>query len=272
MRVLSFEEVAREVAALCERINYELPPEVLAALERARREEASELGREALELILRNAEIARRERIPLCQDCGLAVIFVQQGHEVRVEGGLRAALTEGVRRGYRALRKSTCHPLTRRNLGDNTPPIVHHEEVPGDRLRIRVMAKGGGSENASALRMLSPSGGWPAIRRFVLETVDRWGANACPPLFVGVGIGGNLERAALLAKRALLRLRPHPELAAQEAELLRAVNDLGIGPLGYGGRNTALGVFLEMEPCHIASLPVAVNLQCHAARHGEVTL
>jgi len=272
MRVLAFEEVAQGVAALCERINHELPPEVIVALERARREEPSELGREALDQILSNAEIARREHIPLCQDCGLAVIFAQQGQQVRVEGGLFAALTEGVRRGYRGLRKSTCHPLTRRNLGDNTPPIVHQEEVPGDELRLQIMAKGGGSENASALRMLSPGGGWSEIRQFVLETVERWGANACPPLFVGVGIGGNLERAALLAKRALLRLRPHPELAPQEVELLEAINGLGIGPLGYGGRITALGVFLEMEPCHIASLPVAVNLQCHAARHGEIVL
>ena len=215
----------------------------------------------------------------MCQDCGLAVIFAEVGQEAQITGGdFAAAIEEGVRQGYGEgnLRKSLCHPLTRKNTGDNTPAVIHTDIVPGDRIKLMVVSKGGGSENGSKLFMLKPAEGVAGIKERVVATVAEAGPNVCPPVIVGVGIGGNFERSALLAKKALLRpLKDHspdPEVAALEQELLAAVNDLGIGPSGLGGRITALGVKILMQPCHIASLPVAVNIQCHSSRHQEVVL
>jgi fumarate hydratase subunit alpha len=215
----------------------------------------------------------------MCQDCGLAVVFAEVGQDVRLVGGdLDQAIHEGIRQGYGEgyLRKSLCHPLTRANTGDNTPAVIHTEIVPGDRLKLTVVPKGGGSENMSRLFMLKPADGLAGVKEKVVTTVAEAGPNPCPPIIVGVGIGGNFERAALLAKKSLLRelgqANPDPEVAAIERQLLAEVNDLGIGPAGLGGRITAMAVHVLMEPCHIASLPVAVNIQCHASRHKEVVL
>jgi len=256
-----------------------LDEDMLAAFTRGEQEEESPAGREIFRQLLENAEIALKERIPLCQDCGLAVIFAKVGQEVHIEGGaFEAALQEGVRQGYGEghLRKSLCHPLTRKNTGDNTPAIIHTEIVPGDRLKLMVVSKGGGSENGSKLFMLKPAEGLAGIKDKVVATVAEAGPNVCPPMIVGVGIGGNFERSAWLAKKALLRKlsdsHPDPEVAALERELLTSVNDLGIGPSGLGGRITSLGVKILMQPCHIASLPVAINIQCHSSRHVEVVL
>jgi len=229
--------------------------------------------------LLENARIAKEERIPMCQDCGLAVVFAEIGQDVHLVGGdFYQAVNAGIRQGYGEghLRKSLCHPLTRANTGDNTPAVIHTEIVPGDRLKLTVVPKGGGSENMSRLFMLKPADGLAGIRAKVVLTVEEAGLNPCPPIIVGVGIGGNFERAALLAKKSLLRelgqANPDPEVAAIERQLLAEVNDLGIGPQGLGGRITAMAVHVLMQPCHIASLPVAVNIQCHASRHQEVLL
>jgi fumarate hydratase subunit alpha len=254
---------------------------VVGALRAARDEEVSPMGRAVLEQLLENARVARENHVPLCQDTGLTVVFLEVGQDVTVIGGdLGQAIQEGVRRGYEEgyLRNSVVEqPFSaRRNSGDNTPAVIHTEIVPGDHLRIVVMPKGGGSENMSALAMLKPADSREGVIRFVVETVERAGANPCPPTVVGVGIGGTAEKAMLLAKRSLLREvgmpNPEPEVAQLEREILRRVNDLGIGPQGLGGRITCLGVHVEVHPCHIASLPVAVNLQCHSARHKEAVL
>lgn len=274
--------VARVTQAVKEAViaaNYELGADLLEALERGAAQEESPNGREIFRQLLDNAQIAFRERIPVCQDCGLAVILVELGQDVHLLGGnLEEAIQEGVRQGYGEgyLRKSLCHPLTRANTGDNTPAVIHTEIVDGDRLKLTVVPKGGGSENMSRLYMLKPAEGWAGIKEKVVATVREAGANPCPPIIVGVGIGGTFERAALLAKKSLLREvglpNPDPEVARLETELLQAVNDLGIGPAGLGGRITAMAVHILMQPSHIASLPVAVNIQCHASRHKEVVL
>jgi len=279
MRQIEVKTIIAAVKNAAIAANYEQDEDMLAAFARGEREEESPAGREIFRQLLENARIAREERIPLCQDCGLAVIFAEVGQEVHIEGGdFEAALQEGVRQGYREgnLRKSLCHPLTRKNTGDNTPAVIHTDIVPGDRVKLMVVSKGGGSENGSKLFMLKPAEGLTGIKDKVVATVAEAGPNVCPPMIVGVGIGGNFERSALLAKKALLRTlsdsHPDPELAALENELLAAVNDLGIGPSGLGGRITALGVKVLMQPCHIASLPVAINIQCHSSRHQEVVL
>lgn len=281
MREIRAEDVTATVARLCQEANVCLGDDVLAALERARAEEPSPVGRAVFDQILQNAQIARQEQMPLCQDTGLAVVFVELGQDAHVVGGdLRQAITEGVRKGYidGYLRKSAVsQPFSARvNTKDNTPPIIHFDVVPGDHLKIIVAPKGAGSENMSALRMLVPADGRQGIVDFVVDVVDRAGANPCPPIIVGVGIGGTAEQTVYLAKRALLRPvgqpSPDPEVAALEAELLGRINDLGIGPAGLGGRCTALAVHVETYPCHIASMPAAVNIQCHAARHKEATL
>ncbi|MGC8960141.1 MAG: fumarate hydratase [Chloroflexia bacterium] len=281
MREIAADAVAETVARLCMEANYDLGEDVEAALQAALEREESEVGRGILRQILENAAIARQEKIPICQDCGLAIVFLELGQEVHIVGGdLYEAVNEGVRRGYREgyLRMSVVRqPFSaRRNTGDNTPAIIHTRIVPGEHLRIIVAPKGGGSENMSRLAMLTPAAGRPGIVEFVLRAVDEAGANPCPPIIVGVGIGGSFERVAYLAKYALLRPlgtpNPDPELAELEQELLERVNRLGIGPQGFGGRTTALAVHVEAEPCHIASLPAAVNLQCHAARHKEAVL
>ena len=279
MRQIEVKTIIAAVKNAAIAANYEQDEDMLAAFARGEKEEESPAGREIFRQLLENARIAREERIPLCQDCGLAVIFAEVGQEVHFEGGdFEAALQEGVRQGYREgnLRKSLCHPLTRQNTGDNTPAIIHTDIVPGDRLKLLVVSKGGGSENGSKLFMLKPAEGLAGIKDKVVATVAEAGPNVCPPMIVGVGIGGNFERSALLAKKALLRplsdSHPDKELAALEKELLTAINDLGIGPSGLGGRLTALGVKVIMQPCHIASLPVAINIQCHSSRHQEVVL
>ncbi len=281
MRLIEAEEITSRVAELCHQANTELGEDVLAALRRARDAETSPVGQELLEQLLRNAEMAAKERLPLCQDCGLAVLFLEIGQEVQIIGGdLRKALDEGVRRGYREgyLRKSAvARPFSARiNTGDNTPAIVHTEIVPGSSLKITFLPKGGGSENTSRLAMLRPADGREGVIAFVVRTVDELGASACPPLIVGVGVGGTFDYAAYLAKRALLREVGRPSVngedAALEEELLSRVNALGIGPMGLGGDTTALAIHVESHPCHTASLPVAVNLQCHSARHKKVVI
>ena len=279
MRQIDVQTIIAAVKNAAIAANYEQDEDLLEAFARGEQEEESAAGREIFRQLLENARIAKQERIPLCQDCGLAVIFAEVGQEAQVTGGdFAAAIEEGVRQGYGEgnLRKSLCHPLTRKNTGDNTPAVIHTDIVPGDRIKLMVVSKGGGSENGSKLFMLKPAEGVAGIKERVVATVAEAGPNVCPPVIVGVGIGGNFERSALLAKKALLRpLKDHspdPEVAALEKELLAAVNDLGIGPSGLGGRITALGVKILMQPCHIASLPVAVNIQCHSSRHQEVVL
>ncbi|MEZ4870574.1 MAG: fumarate hydratase [Caldilineaceae bacterium] len=270
------------VADLCQRANYELGEDVTQALQASRAREANPLAGRVLDTIILNARIAGEDRQPMCQDTGTAVIFVKVGQDVHLVGGdLHAAINEGVRRGYRAgfLRNSIVgDPLfNRKNTGDNTPAVIHLDLVPGDQVHLTVMTKGGGAENMSRMKMLTPADGVAGVRAFVLETVQLAGPNACPPVIVGVGVGGTFDLAPMLAKEALLRPvgQPNadPQLAAFEQELLAAINALGIGPHGFGGSTTALAVHVVSHPTHIASLPVAVNLQCGpAARHRSVTL
>ncbi|MEW6182782.1 MAG: fumarate hydratase [Bacillota bacterium] len=279
MRKVDAEEVVTAVARLCREANTVLDADLVEAVEDAWVREETSRGKDVLKKLIANAQLARKENIPVCQDTGVAVVFLEVGQEVCVIGGLEAAVHEGVRRGYTEgyLRKSiVSHPLIRVNTGDNTPAVIHLRVVPGDRLKITVAPKGAGSENMSALKMLKPADGIDGVKRFILEVVENAGGNACPPLVVGVGIGGTMEKAALLAKEALLKplgeKNPDPAAAALEGELLKEINQLGIGPLGLGGRVTALAVHLLLYPCHIASLPVAVNLNCHAARHRSAEL
>jgi len=280
LREIEAGAVTETVRDLCIEANTRLPEDHLAALHRALEEEESPLGREVIEELLENARVARERCVAFCQDTGYAVFFVELGSEVRISGGeLGEAIDEGVRRGYEEgfLRKSIVRgPLDRANTGDNTPAIVYYDVVPGERLRLTMLVKGAGCDNMSALRMLTPAEGLPAMKRFVVETIERAGPNASPPLTVGVGIGGPFERAALLAKRALTRPsgepNPDPEIARIEEELLDAINATGIGPAGYGGRVTALAVHVESFPTHIAAFPVAVNLDCHSHRTSSAEL
>jgi fumarate hydratase subunit alpha len=281
MREIQAADITATVSRLCREANYFLGDDVFQALERAYDSEPSPTGKEALRQIIENACIARDESVPICQDCGLAVVYMELGQDVRVVGGdLYKAIEEGVRQGYKEgyLRKSAVRqPYSARvNTKDNTPPIIHTEVVPGEHLKLTVVPKGGGSENMSAVRMLTPAAGRQGVIDFVVEAVDKAGSNPCPPIIVGVGIGGTFEWAAHLAKKSLLRTlgepSPDTEVAELERDLLERINKLGIGPQGYGGRTTALAVHVETFPAHIASLPVAVNLQCHASRHKEATL
>jgi len=278
MRIIHTDQVRDLVEALFRRAATELPADVVSALAGGRRLEKGEMGRAILGELVENERIARNEGLPVCQDCGLAVLFMEIGQEACFEGpGLMSAIDEGVRRAYLGgfLRKSSVtDPLyDRKNTGDNTPAIVHASIVPGEGVRLVAAPKGMGSENASTVAMLRPADGEEGVVRAVLQTVDRLGANACPPLVVGVGIGGNFERAPLLAKQALLRplgsRNPDSRYAVLEERLLGQVNALGIGPAGYGGTVTALDVHVEFAPTHIAGMPVAVNLCCHACRHAE---
>ena len=276
MREVHVEEITKTVRDLFIDANINLGEDVLEALEQALEMEESPIGKEILKELIENARVAREEEMPICQDTGLAVVFLELGQEVHLVGGdLIEAINEGVRQGYQEgyLRKSACHPFTRKNTGDNTPAIIHTEIVPGDRIKIIAVPKGGGAENMSRVVMLTPAAGLEGVKEFVVQRVKESGANPCPPIVVGVGIGGTLEEAALIAKKALLRplgsKNPDPEAAAIEEDLLERINRLGIGPQGYGGRVTALAVHVNMVPCHIASLPVAVNIQCHAHRHKE---
>jgi len=280
LRRINVKRITKTVRDLFIEANTCLGADVVAALQFSLKKEESELGRQVLEKIITNAEIAAQSKMPICQDTGLAVLFVEIGQDVHIVGGdLRTAIEEGVRQAYEKgfLRKSVCDPLTRKNTGDNTPAIIHIDIVEGDRLKIIAMPKGGGSENVSAAKMLTPAVGIEGIKKFILETIDQAGANPCPPIIVGIGIGGLLEQACILAKKALLRPvgeanSKDERLVQMEKELYLSINKSGIGPGGLGGRITTLAVNVEMMPCHIASLPVAVNIQCHVARHKETTL
>ncbi|WP_434631605.1 fumarate hydratase [Thermoanaerobacterium thermosaccharolyticum] len=280
MREVKADDIKKTVELLCIEANYNLPQDVLNTLKEKAYEEVSETGIEILNSIIENAEIAKVKEMPICQDTGIAVIFVEIGQDVHVVGGsLSEAINNGVKDGYLNgyLRKSIVNdPFIRINTNDNTPPIVHYDIVGGDKLKITVAPKGAGSENMSALKMMKPSDGIEGVKKFIIDTVEASGPNACPPLVVGVGIGGNFEYAPLLAKKALLRpidqRSSDGDVRALEEELLLKVNSLGIGPQGLGGRITALAVNIEKYPTHIAMLPVAVNISCHVTRHATAIL
>jgi len=279
MRTIQIKDITEAVADMCMKAGAELPSDVYARLQQAKEKETSPTAREILRQLLENADLAKKTRLPLCQDCGIAVLFVEVGDDVRIEGGnIREAVNAGVRKGYAEgyLRKSVCDPFTRANTGDNTPAVIHFDAVPGDKLRIVFLAKGGGCENMSRVTMLAPAQGWEGVKRFVINRVADAGANPCPPTIVGVGVGGAFDRAAELAEKALTRrlddIHPNPDIAAKEKELETALNKLGVGPMGLGGETTVLGVKIAAEPCHLACLPLAVNIQCHSHRRKEVVL
>ena len=280
MKELDLQRVTDEVERMCIEGNYFIGKEVLDKIKEAYAKEESEVGKNILGQIIENDEIAANEQVPMCQDTGIVVVFLEVGTEVRIPGDIYAAINEGVRRGYEKgyLRKSVVKdPLDRVNTKDNTPAVIHTTLVPdSDKVKIVVAPKGGGSENMSALRMLKPSDGIEGIKKLVVETIKNAGGNPCPPIIVGVGIGGNFEKSAILAKKAVLRdindKSSSPINAKLEEELLELINKTGVGPLGLGGRTTALAVKVETYPCHIAALPVAININCHAARHKEVEL
>lgn len=280
VREVDVSRITDEVARACIEANMTVGEGVRKAVEAGLAAEKSAVGREVLETILQNLDIAAEDQVPACQDTGMAVVFVEVGQDVHLVGGsLEDAVNAGIRKGYLEgyLRKSVVSdPLRRANTGDNTPGIIHVRLVPGDKVKITVAPKGGGAENMSRLAMLTPADGREGIVEFILDTVRRAGPNACPPLVIGVGIGGNFEKAAVLSKEALMRPvgRPNsdPYYAGMEREILSKVNRLGIGPQGFGGVVTALGVAIEAYPCHFASLPVAVNLNCHVTRHKTVEI
>jgi fumarate hydratase subunit alpha len=281
LREIDVKKVTETVSRLSQEANFFLPEDVLDALKKARKTEESEIGQQTLDQILENAELAKKEQIAMCQDCGAAVIYLEIGQDAHFIGGdLYQAVNAGVKDGYEKgyLRKSMVkQPFSARiNTKDNTPAIIHTDIVPGDKLKITIATKGGGSENVSRLVMLTPAAGRKGIVEAVVKAVDDAGSNPCPPIIVGVGIGGTAEKAMELAKKALLRKvgepSPDAEVAELERDLLKRVNELGIGPQGFGGRNTALAVHIETFPAHIASMPLAINMQCHAARHKEAIL
>lgn len=281
MREVYCDEIIKAVKEIAIKANYELPEDVVYAFQSALEKEESQIGKEVLRQILLNAQAAKEEQMAYCQDTGVAVIFVEVGQDVHIVGGsLIDAINEGIRQAYKEgyLRASMVYDpvFERKNTKDNTPAVIHTFIVPGDRIKIIFAPKGAGSENTSRLAMLKPADGWEGVKKFVLETVKLAGPNACPPLTVGVGIGGNFELCALLSKKALLRKtgeRSHDPIARKmEEELIQDINKLGLGPMGFGGKVTAVDVRVELYPCHIASLPVAVNIQCHASRHAEIEL
>lgn len=279
MREIHTDDIISTIEHLFIDANINLSENMHDAIRDAIDREESPVAKEVLRELLRNADAAREERMPICQDTGLAVTFLEIGQDVHITGGdLGDAVAEGVRRAYRNgfLRKSCCHPFTRKNTGDNTPPIIHTKIVPGDKLKITVLPKGGGSENYGEVRMLTPSQGREGVKAFILEMVRKGGPNPCPPITVGVGIGGNFEMSALLSKEALMvppgERNADEEMADLELEMLDEINKTGIGAQGYGGTVTALDVHIKMAPCHLASLPVAVNIQCHAHRLKEAVL
>jgi fumarate hydratase subunit alpha len=281
MRKLNVKKIEEAVARLSIEACCVPEEDLMKALKDGLEREESPTGKEILKEIIENDEMSAKEMSPMCQDTGLAVLFVDVGQDVRFEGGdLREAINRGVAKGYKEgyLRKSVIdHPIKRsKNTGDNTPAIIHFDIVAGDKVRIRFAPKGGGSENMSTVKMMAPAAGKAGVKKFIVEWVAQAGANPCPPIIIGVGLGGSFEMAALLAKRALFRKigerAKDADDAQLERELLEEINRLGIGPQGFGGRVTALDVFVESHPCHIASLPVAVNIQCHSARHKEVVL
>lgn len=279
MREVAYNTIVDTVARLCMEANYFLGNDVIGAFKDALNKEVSETGKDILNQLLKNAEIAKNEKIPMCQDCGFAVVFLTMGTDVHVQGNIIEAINEGVKKGYTEgyLRKSiVSDPVKGKNTGDNTPAIVHTTFVTGDQIKITVAPKGGGSENMSEVKMMKPADGIEGVKSFVIDRVLRSSSNPCPPVVVGVGIGGTFEYVAFLAKKALLRdigeRNPDPFYADVERELLVKINNLGIGPMGLGGRITALDVFIETHPRHIASFPVAVNTNCHVARHKSAII
>ncbi len=280
MRQINTKQITETVEKLCIDANYNLGEDRIASLRSALEKEESPLGKEVITQLLENADIGRKEQVPVCQDTGFAIIFVELGQEVMLVGdNLQKAVNEGVRRGYKngLLRKSIVkNPIDRINTGDNTPAVIHTDIVPGDKLKIIFDAKGGGCENMSRSAMLTPAQGREGVINFVVETVKSAGANPCPPIIVGVGLGGTFDYSTLLAKRAILRpvgsSNKDKTIASLEVELLEKINKLGIGPQGLGGRTTALSVQVETFPCHIASLPVAVNIECHSHRTKTVVI
>jgi len=278
MREIKSASIIEAVRQMAMEAACDLEPDILESLLKARDRESSALAGDVLELLLMNADIASREKIPVCQDTGVAVVFVSLGQDVRIVGDLMAAIQEGMRLGYDEgyLRKSVCDPITRVNTGTNTPAVIHVELVVGDRFHVAILPKGCGSENMSGLAMLPPSAGLEGVKDYVVDLVVKAGPNPCPPVIVGVGMGGTFEKAALLAKKSLLRPlgQPHSrqDVARLEQEILERINGAGRGVHGLGGNNTSLGVHIELFPAHIASLPVAVNIQCHAHRYKEIDL
>lgn len=279
MRTINLADVTAKIKIMfidaCENI----PQNVLDTIKEAEKQEESPLGKEVLGKIIENDLLAREKRLPICQDTGVAVVYLTIGSEVTFTGDIYEAVNEGVRQAYTEgyLRKSVVrHPLDRVNTKDNTPAIVHVKVVPGDTFRIDVAPKGGGSENMSVVKMLIPADGVEGIKKLVIDTVFNAGGKPCPPVIVGIGIGGNFEKCALMAKEALFReiddRSPDPLACKLEEELKEEINKLGVGPMGFGGRITCLAVKVNVYPCHIASLPVAINIQCHAARHKSCTL
>lgn len=280
MKEIHVSEITKTVKKLCIDANYYLTEDIRARLKEARSNENFAIAQNILDVLMENADIAKNEARPMCQDTGMAVVFLEIGQEVHVVGGsLEDAINEGVRQGYTEgyLRKSVVDdPIERINTKDNTPAIIYYDIIPGDTFKVTVAPKGFGSENMSQIKMLKPSDGIEGVKDFVLKVVKEAGPNPCPPIVVGIGIGGTFDKAAFLAKKALLRStnerNPKPFYAELEKELLGAINDLGIGPQGFGGRTTALAVNVETYGTHIAGLPVAVNINCHATRHGEAHL
>lgn len=280
MRTISSDDITKEVKRLCIEANLYLGEDVLTCIESNLPKEQNPVGKDILNILIENANIAKEKAIPICQDTGMAVFFVQLGQEVIIEGKtIEEAINDGVRKGYEEgyLRKSVVHPLTRKNTKDNTPAIIHYEMVKGDKLIIEFAPKGFGSENMSKLKMLKPSDGVDGIKKFIIETVKEAGPNPCPPIVVGVGIGGTVDKCAQIAKKALLRdvgkyNYKDSYIADLEIELLKEINSLGIGPQGLGGNTTALAVNIETFPTHIAGLPVVVNINCHASRHKKVVI
>lgn len=272
MRKITTKIISQIIQDLLIKANYELSPDIERALRRAQKLETKPIAKRILGQILENIRIARREKLPICQDTGLVTVFLEIGQDLHIAGGsLEAAVNQAVRTAYRDLRKSVLDgPLTRKNTKDNTPAIIHTRIVPGNRLKIGVMAKGGGAENASALKMFLPTASKEEIVRFVVDLVKEKGANACPPLIIGIGMGGNFNRSAYLAKLSLRK--KIGKSSPLEREILAKINRTGLGPMGLGGRTTALAVHILTEPCHIASLPVAVNLECHAHRYKEAII
>lgn len=279
MRIIDCETIIKSVSEMCKKINFELSEDVVNAIKRAEIKEESDIGKDILNSLIENIDIAKEKQVPICQDTGLAVFFVEIGEDLCIDGNLTKAINEGVRLGYKQgyLRASIVgDPLIRENTGDNTPAVIHYDFVEGDKLKIRFAPKGFGSENMSRLKMLKPSDGVEGVKEFVIETVKLAGSNPCPPIVVGVGIGGTMDKACEIAKLALFReLGKSSEvthISVLEEELLQKINNLGIGPQGLGGTTTALAVHIETFPTHIAGLPVAVNINCHAARHIEITI
>lgn len=279
MRVINSKDITSAIKKLSIEANYFINEDVLKALEKSYNCEESPVGKEILSQIIKNNKIASEKYMPICQDTGVAVVFVELGQDLHIEGDINKAINEGVRQGYKEgyLRKSMVeNPLYRKNTEDNTPAVIHVKIVQGDKIKLTLAPKGGGSENMSKIKMLKPLEGKEGVKKFVLDTISEAGGNPCPPTIVGIGIGGTFEKAALMAKEALLRpiddKNSNPKIATLEEELLREINNLGIGPMGVGGRTTSLSVKINTYPCHIASLPVAININCHASRHKSIII